>query len=404
MKELSRMIATKEYGDLEDLSIDERKSALEYGITKAKVIAKEILNSVKNKTKENAIQESGSSSILQHPQEGIGSEGSGRGRMEQGQQGEIPSEKSSTENKNKNENKIEPLLKDSNEPFGNITRITHAVVDEDREKTGLPEIPKGATKHDVDTLNNALGKIGKGYTLEDMMSEFKDKKSHTDDDTATLLAFKKDREDQLRNYNDAINNAYDKKDESALTENQIKKARVLDDFDKIGQLAKKFGSEAGLTLRAQRLGLNDDYSLAAMISKKRAANGGRPLTDDERSDIEQKFNAIQQKVSDLEKQVKELQSRKPPKSISLKGKELADKIRGLRPQAGSAQANILGLPLAIYDTAIVTVANAVEKGAELIDAISEGVKYLRAQGYAEKNEDQRAFRSHIYDMCGKGSI
>lgn len=65
------------------------------------------------------------------------------------------------------------------------------------------------------------------------------------------------------------------------------------------------------------------------------------------------------------------------KTATEKAKELADRIRLLRPRSGSAQSNFLAIPLALYDTAIVAVANAVEAGGALVDAIQAGIDVIR---------------------------
>lgn len=86
------------------------------------------------------------------------------------------------------------------------------------------------------------------------------------------------------------------------------------------------------------------------------------------------------------------------KSISEKGKELADKIRQLRVRKGSqAYATIFGLPIAIYDTALVTIANAVELTADLSQAINEGVNYIKSK-VKDWEDDGGHFAKHIEDF------
>jgi hypothetical protein len=80
------------------------------------------------------------------------------------------------------------------------------------------------------------------------------------------------------------------------------------------------------------------------------------------------------------------------KTVKAAGKELADKIRALRPKNdGSLQASIFGLPIAVYDTALVAIANAVEAGASLVDAIQGALKEVKF----DKDEDRNKFMSHL---------
>lgn len=83
---------------------------------------------------------------------------------------------------------------------------------------------------------------------------------------------------------------------------------------------------------------------------------------------------------------------KAKKSVKVAGKELADKIRALRPKNdGTASANLFGLPIAVYDTALVAIANAVEAGATIIDAINEAIKNVDF----DSDKDKAAFISHL---------
>lgn len=67
------------------------------------------------------------------------------------------------------------------------------------------------------------------------------------------------------------------------------------------------------------------------------------------------------------------------KNIAQKGKDVADWVRTLRPPSGTAQSNILGLPIAVYDTAIVTIANAIEAGASMAQVISDAIQEIKKQ-------------------------
>lgn len=85
------------------------------------------------------------------------------------------------------------------------------------------------------------------------------------------------------------------------------------------------------------------------------------------------------------------------KKISLAGKELADKLRGLKSKRDTLQSNIFGIPIAIYDGAIEVIATSVEQGAKLADAISEGIKYIRENG--GRGIQQNEFIKHIEDFA-----
>jgi hypothetical protein len=75
---------------------------------------------------------------------------------------------------------------------------------------------------------------------------------------------------------------------------------------------------------------------------------------------------------------------------------LADKIRALRPKNdGNLQASLFGLPIAVYDTALVAIANAVEAGASLVEAIKGALKDVKF----DKEEDRNAFMAHLQNTA-----
>lgn len=82
------------------------------------------------------------------------------------------------------------------------------------------------------------------------------------------------------------------------------------------------------------------------------------------------------------------------KSIAEKGKQLADLIRKLRPSTNTAQSTIFAIPIAIYDTAIITIANAIEGGATLAQAIKDGIDFIKQ---SVENFDESGFTKAITD-------
>lgn len=83
---------------------------------------------------------------------------------------------------------------------------------------------------------------------------------------------------------------------------------------------------------------------------------------------------------------------KAKKSVKVAGKELADKIRALRPKAsGNASAQLFGLPIAVYDTALVAIANAIEAGSSLVDAVQTALKDVNFNS----DKDRAAFMAHL---------
>ncbi len=80
-------------------------------------------------------------------------------------------------------------------------------------------------------------------------------------------------------------------------------------------------------------------------------------------------------------------------TIASRGKRVADKIRTLKSPRDIAQSNIFGIPIAIYDGVLETIATAVENGAKLADAIAQGIKSIQAKNI--ENFDEDGFRKNI---------
>src|SRR5688572_24099496 len=81
------------------------------------------------------------------------------------------------------------------------------------------------------------------------------------------------------------------------------------------------------------------------------------------------------------------------KSLTAKGKDLAAKIRQLKTKRDTLQANIFGIPIAVYDGLLETIATAVENGALLADAIKSAIDSI-----TDKRFDKAGFKKHVEDF------
>lgn len=152
-------------------------------------------------------------------------------------------------------------------------------------------------------------------------------------------------------------------------------------FAEISRLKKageKTRSEAGAALRIPGTRSTPTSTPEDMIIAKEEAVG-RPTTPEEK----QKTNSQFEKID------------KAKKSLAAKGKEIADKIRSLRPKTDQASAQFFGLPIAVYDTAIVAIAEAVEQGAKLADAIQQGIAHIKSNGGFKNRKDEKLFAAYI---------
>jgi len=103
--------------------------------------------------------------------------------------------------------------------------------------------------------------------------------------------------------------------------------------------------------------------------------------------------------------ISETPSAKPKKlsqqknvSVGEEGKKVASALRKAKIKLGDGglQSNIAGLPIAIYNAAIETIATSIEKGATLAEAISNAIKELKLNENKDFNESE--FSDKIKDI------
>lgn len=318
--------------------------------------------------------------------------------------------------KNPGEGKIEepPTPPESDLPFhdepgdNTITSIKNKVTSEKIKEAGLePALEEGKRSHQQ-VWDEAVKKVNKGYDPQSLVDALKKKpRAVTDSEDALLLIHQVSKEAELDSINKEINEAGKNGDEGALAEAQTRKAKIKDDLQDIYDVDKSVGRETARGLSARQMVADRKYSLVNMENELRASNNGEPLSEEQSKDIEKRYNDIKAAKEALEAKVKELEERATKtragtgKSVKEKGKVLADKIRGLKINKGNtAQANILGIPTAIYDSAITIIADAVQQGASLVDAIQQGIQHLKTQGYIKDTKEEEDFTNHIHVSTG----
>lgn len=98
--------------------------------------------------------------------------------------------------------------------------------------------------------------------------------------------------------NEKIIEAYDKGDEAALAEHNARWSVLNDQYKDLMDVSSRGGTASARGLGVRRMMVNQDFSLAAMESRKRAAKRGEPLTKEESAQIKQ----LHDRIAELEKQ------------------------------------------------------------------------------------------------------
>lgn len=311
-----------------------------------------------------------------------------------------------------------------------IVGIRDSIVNSDRINRGLEPLVKEFTRHWQDNWNQIKQNIRRGFSPRKFIEETaariaredksgekrsKSRTTYSDYDYATLLFDRLDIQNNIANATDALNEAKTSGDMGAETAAQQLLDRYNEQLIQNDVVGRRMKSESGRALSAIQMITKMDGQLVTWTRDLGQLYHGK-MPEALRSFVERIENEYKQKSEDLQKHyeeqlkkaaedafkkgqedaAKEKKTTNPTKSVKAQGKELADKIRGLRDKLGTnkrdnLQSNIFGIPIAIADTALVTIANLVEGGAKLVDAINEALKEVKFP----TEKDRNAFIAHL---------
>lgn len=253
--------------------------------------------------------------------------------------------------------------------------LSHKGLQEIANEFSLPDVTKRDTKTDIKLREDATATTNKWVSdgtyannIEALIKKAEKADILTDEERIILEGHLANVTEQLRELNPTSN------------EFEVKLAEIK----RLKDAGQKTRSAAGAALRIPGGGSRPDASLANAMIAKEEANDNKPLSDTQKEQVATQYEKID----------------KTRKSLSNKGKELADKIRSLRPKTNNVQSNFFGLPIAIYDTSLVIVANAVEGGAKLADAIQQGIKHIKENGGFKNKKDEK---DYVAFLSGKSN-
>lgn len=280
-----------------------------------------------------------------------------------------------------------------------------------RTQLGLGDELPTLKKEFGETWEEAKDKIEQNPQLPHLLIEELSKKARplTDVENAIILHQQNTKEIELQKQNDNINNAAESGDAGALIEAKVTKARVLDELHQIYNINKAVGTENARGLASRRMMVDRKYSLVNMISEKRAtANDGKPLTEQQETQIEglhKKIKDTQEAfdnyVKGAESQIIDLQRKaisgqlKDKKSASSKLREWADNIeKANKNQAYSSPIPIT--PKMIADGMRV-IAHGLDKGEEIVELVKRAIENIRAsnKGIDENNLEKELNKAII---------
>jgi len=142
-------------------------------------------------------------------------------------------------------------------------------------------------------------------------------------------------------------------DAKARAENSIRIEKASETLQEIFNTSQSAGGESGRSLRAIRLMMAEDYSLARMIARKRAANDGKPLTPEKIAEVKKASDEIAKNPQDVKLKKKwndtiDRDKRDPDRWAEAMDAYLKEKKtelpRGLSDQLKSEMKNAVRLP------------------------------------------------------------
>lgn len=177
-------------------------------------------------------------------------------------------------------------------PENSPTSIKNAVVDSERAARGMPPAMEPARKTFGSTWDEAMQRLDSDHDasrrlVDDLLNPNLKSKALDDVQDALLLH----RQITLQNEYDAAAratiDAHERGDDAAADEGRLRTAYVADELQKVYDAGKRAGTATGRGLNARKMLAQSDYTLANMVVRKRAGNGGKPLSKEQKTELEQ---------------------------------------------------------------------------------------------------------------------
>ncbi len=239
------------------------------------------------------------------------------------------------------------------------TGIKNAQVDVERRSRGLPSVVEPARRGFGKVWGEAMSKIDKDPGFQDeLINDLRDNpRALTDLEDALVLHRQIDLQNEYGKATRDLAQAYDDGRLDAVAEEKGHVERLSDQLLDIYEIGKKSGTETGRGLNARKMMANEDFSLASLVTQKRAAKGGRHLTDTERAELQKiaddykaKSEALEKHVSERDSRISELEAQKAFEKLQYENQKttasphiirLAEKmVRGLDLRAEAARKRI----------------------------------------------------------------
>lgn len=176
------------------------------------------------------------------------------------------------------------------------TSVKNAQTDFERQSRGLPPAMEEWSRDFPTVQADVLKRIDEDpqYT-EKLVADLKNNPRAPKDDAEVAAVLH--RQIELQNQFDKTANdlivANGTNDFAKVSELDARQAKIMDDLQDVYDVDRAMGRKQGRSFNARKMMANEDFSLAKMIVKKRAARGGDPLKASELIEVKNKNGKIQ---------------------------------------------------------------------------------------------------------------
>ncbi len=181
-------------------------------------------------------------------------------------------------------------------PF--TTSMKNAVKDKERQERGEEPLFTTGRMSNQAAWDEAMRRIDENPDAQSYLiaSLEANPRAPTPVETALLLhrsvSLINERNDIARQLFDAVEKGF----EDRAAHLRLQAERLSDDLIQLEQVGRAVGTKSGQSLQARKMMANEDYTLAAMETRRRLAKGGERLTEAEQAQVEQ----LHKKIAELQ--------------------------------------------------------------------------------------------------------
>ena len=203
------------------------------------------------------------------------------------------------------------LTKELAPPQGGPTGIKNAIVDQERAARNLPPAMEAGKHAFGEAWDEASARVNKnpnaGFELVKEINEHP--RAIGDVEDALLLRHQIELQNEFDKVAERVSNGAPGQSAESLAEDKTQLSVLSDHLIEAYDANRKAGTETGRGLNARRMLANEDFSLAKMVTKKRAANGGRGLSDEQLAEVQQ----LKDKIDATQKAFDEYVAKQTPR-------------------------------------------------------------------------------------------